>query len=148
MCNIRVIFKAEDNRILKDEVCQFDGLEISPVDRPSYVTCVTYEEKIYLNSYFINEDERFIDISVDTKLFLSYGELSGRIRQIVTSYTSFYETTLYRCKQSLPNVLNIRVSNNFNEYLKLYNLILKMLDSSTKFKADENLDVVQIIGEG
>lgn len=134
MCKIRVIFKAEDNRILKDEVYQFDELEISPVDRPSYITCVPHEEKIYLKSYFINEEELFKDVEVDSKLNFSYGLMSGRIRLLVSSYLLFHDTTMFRCIQALPENLNVRAANNVKEYLKLYSLVLQQLESSTHYR--------------
>lgn len=140
MCKIRVIFKAEDNHILKDEVYQFDELEISPVDRPSYITCVPLDDKIYLNSYFINEEESFNKIEVDTKLCFEYGVKSGRISHLETSYLRFHDTTLFRCTQSLPNNLFIRVANNIKEYLKLYGYILTELNASVEYKEDEKFD--------
>ncbi len=136
MCKIRVIFKAEDSRILNDNTYQFDELEISPVDRPSYITCVSRDDKIYINSYFINEEEEFKEIVVDSKLKFSYGVISGRIRQLVTSYIQFHETTMFRCTKALPESLNVRAANNVREYLKLYGFILKYLESSIHY--DEN----------
>ena len=146
MCKIRVIFKAEDNRILKDEVYQFDELEISPVDRPSYITCVPLDEKICLNSYFINEEESFNKIVVDTKLSFAYGEKSGRISHLETFYFRFHNTTLFRCTQSLPSNLNIRVANNIKEYLKLYGYILAELNASVEYKEDEKFDLEELRG--
>ena len=145
MCKIRVIFKAEDNRILKDEVYQFDELEISPVDRPSYITCVPLDDQIYLNSYFINDDEHFCKIVVDPKLNFSYGALSGRIRQLITTYYKFHDTTIYRCQNSLPEGLNIRVKNNIREYLKLYGLILSKLESSVKYEEDDTTALNEVV---
>lgn len=146
MCKIRVIFKAEDNRILKDAVYQFDDLEISPVDRPSYITCISLDDKLFLNSYFINEEESFNKILVDSKLFFSYGVLSGRINHIETSYMRFHKTTIFRCTQSLPTNLNIRVSNNIKEYLKLYSYILIELNASVEYKEDEAFDIDGLLG--
>ena len=145
MCSIRVIFKAEDNRILKDDVFQFDGLEISPVDRPSYVTCVPYEDQIYLNSYFINDGEDFSKVVVDPKLNFSYGVLSGRIRQLITYYYKFHDTTMFRCQYALPEGLNIRVKNNIKEYLKLYGLILSKLESSVKYEEDNTITLDEVV---
>ena len=145
MCKIRVIFKAEYNRILKDEVYQFDELEISPVDRPSYITCVPLDDKIYLNSYFINDDEDFNKIVVDTKLNFSYGVLSGRIRQLITTYYRFHDTTMFRCLNALSEGLNIRVKNNISEYLKLYGLILSKLESSVKYVEDNTILLDEVV---
>jgi hypothetical protein len=145
MCKIRVIFKAEDNRILKDDVYQFDKLEISPVDRPSYITCVTSDEKIYLNSYFINEEEKFEQVVADSKLRFTYGKQSGRISQVVTTYTRFHDTILFSYKFSLPENLNIRITNNIREYLKLYGCILTILESSTRYTEDDTINVNDLL---
>ncbi len=137
MCKIRVIFKAADSRILNDEVFQFDELVISPVDRPSYITCVSYDDKVCFNCFFINEEETFMDVVVDSKLRFSYGTVSGRIKQLISSYVIFHNTTLYRCNQALPESLNVRAANNAKEYLKLYNLVLSRLDASLHYNDEE-----------
>jgi hypothetical protein len=141
MCKIRVIFKTEDNRILNDAVYQFDELEISPVDRPSYITCVPHDDKIYLNSYFINEEEVFTKVIVDPKLNYSYGKASGRIRQMITSYPVFHDTTMFRCTHVLPDSLNVRAANNAREYLKLYSKILMLLETSIHYIEEESSEL-------
>lgn len=139
MCKIRVIFKAEDNRILNDIVYQLDELEISPVDRPSYITCVPHDDKIYLNSYFINEEEKFKDVVVDSGLKFSYGLISGRIREMITSYLIFHDTTMFRCTKALPESLNVRASNNAKEYLKLYSKVLILRAATEMHGAAQSL---------
>ncbi len=141
MCRIRAIFKSENNRILKDDIYAFEELSISPVDRPSYITCVSHGNIITMNSYFINEEESFINIVVDPQLQFSYGELSGRINHLETSYSVFHETTLFRCKKALPGYLNTRIDNNVKEYLKLYGFILSELNASVEYKEDETFDL-------
>ena len=138
MCRIRVIFKNEDDSIIKDEVYQFDSLVISPVDRPSYVTCSIEGEKKTICSYFINNSEQFGEIKVDDMIEFSYGKLSGRIDKLITSYIQLYDTTRFRCKQSIPDDLNVRVSNNVNEYLRLYSFILEKLEDSLVYKKETN----------
>ena len=139
MCKIRVIFKNEDDSIIKDEVYQFESLVISPVDRPSYVTCFIEGEKKTICSYFINNSEQFCEIKVDDKIEFSYGKLSGRIDKLITSYLQLYDTTRFRCKQSIPSDLNVRVSNNVNEYLRLYGFILDKLEDSLVYKNETPL---------
>ena len=136
MCRIRVIFKNEDKSIIKDEVYQFDSLVISPVDRPSYVTCSIEGEKKTICSYFINNSEQFCEIKVDAKMEFSYGKLSGRIDKLITSYLQLYDTTRFRCKQSIPDDLSVRASNNLNEYLRLYGFILEKLENSLVYKSE------------
>lgn len=147
MCKIRVIFKTEDNRILNDEVYQFDELEISPVDRPSYITCVPHDDKIFLNSYFINEEEMFRNVVVDQKLQYSYGVKSGRIKQLISSYMVFHDTTMFRCTQVLPESLNVRAANNAKEYLKLYSFVLAKLDASLHYRTEEPADWDCFVGK-
>lgn len=142
MCKIRVIFKAEDNRILNDAVYQFDELEISPIDRPSYITCVPHDDKIYLNSYFINEEEAFKEVMADSKLKFSLGVISGRILEMITSYPIFHDTTMFRCTQALPENLNVRAANNAKEYLKLYSKILMLLESSMHYVEENSTEVL------
>lgn len=137
MCKIRVIFKAGDNRILNDEVYQFDELEISPVDRPSYITCVPHDDKIYLNSYFINEEEAFKEVVVDSKITFSYGVVSGRIKQLISSHMIFHDTSLFRCIHALPETLYVRAANNAKEYLKLYSFVMSKLEASLHYSAEE-----------
>lgn len=134
MCQIRVIFKTEDNRILNDKVYQFDELEISPIDRPSYITCVSRDDNICLDSYFINEEEIYKVVDVDPKLKFSYGLVSGRIKQLITSYMIFHDTTMFRCIQVLPEGLNVRAANNVKQYLKLYSHILSELNASLYYR--------------
>lgn len=137
MCRIRVIFKAENNRILNDEVYQFDELDISPVDRPSYITCVPNGDNVSLYSYFINEEEAFRDVVVDPKLKFSYGVISGRIREMITSNPIIHDTTMFRCIQTLlPESLNVRAANNAKEYLKLYSFVLSKLDASIRYQEE------------
>ena len=145
MCTIRVIFKNEDDTIIKDEVYQFDSLIISPVDRPSYVTCSIKGEQKTICSYFINDAEQFCDVKVDDKIEFSYGKLSGRINKLITSYLKLFETSIFRIKQSLPDDLNVRVSNNVKEYLRLYGFILDKLEDSLIY--NDGINLQKAIGE-
>lgn len=145
MCKIRIIFKTDNDRIVKDEVFPFENLEISPIDRPAYVTCLIEDEKVKIYSYFINDSEAFCEFTFNEKLCFKYGELSGRIESLITSYTMIYETTSFSIMQMLPGNPGIRVSNNVREYLKLYNHVLKILESSLKYKNEECAQEVELI---
>lgn len=145
MCKIRIIFKTDNDRIVKDEVFPFENLEISPIDRPAYVTCLIEDEKITMYSYFINDVEVFCDFKLDEKLEFKYGELSGRIEKLITSYTKIYNTTSFRIMQLLPGNLSIRVSNNVREYLKLYGYVLDILQSSLTYKKEEYSQELEMI---
>lgn len=147
MCRIRVIFKNEDDSIIKDAVYQFDSLVISPVDRPSYVTCSIKGEQKTICSYFMNDAEQFCIVKVDDKLEFSYGKLSGRINKLITTYLILYDTTIFRSKQSLPEDLNVRVSNNVNEYLRLYGFILEKLEDSLVYKNETDSEECMEEGE-
>ena len=137
MCRVRVIFKSKEERILKDQVYQFDNLKISPIDRPSYVICITDGNRFDLQSFFISDDESFRDVIVDENVRFLYGNLSGRIKRLETSHYRIHSTAMFRCKQALPTELSIRVKNNINEYLQLYDLILGKLDNSTTYVEEE-----------
>ena len=126
MCKIRIIFKNEKDMIVDDVIYQFDNLEISPIDRPSYLTCRTDESGVVIGAYFTNDAERFSDVVVDDMLKFNYGDLSGRIKYICVSNTMLYDTTIFRCIRSLPDNLSRRVFNNINEYLKLYGHVLEL----------------------
>ena len=145
MCKIRIIFKTDNDRIVKDEVFPFENLEISPIDRPAYVTCLIEDEKVKIYSYFINDSETFCEFTFNEKLSFKYGKLSGRIESLITSYTMIYETTSFSIMQMLPGNPGIRVSNNVREYLKLYNHVLKILESSLKYKNEDCPQEVELI---
>jgi hypothetical protein len=136
----------DSDRIIKDDIYQFENLEISPIDRPSYVTCLIDDEKMTICGYFINDAEEFCDVWVDEKLEFYYGNLSGRIKKLITSNTKLFETTLYRSMQLLPEGLNTRISNNIKEYMKLYGSILDILESSLKYKKEEDVLNMELIG--
>lgn len=136
MCKIRIIFKRDNDKIIKDEIYQFDNLEISPIDRPSYITCMIGDGQKSFTASFINDEESFCEIVVDETLQYMYGKLSGRIKELLTTQEKLYDTTLFRCKNLLPSDLTTRVSNNINEYLKLYALILEKLESSLYYEAE------------
>ena len=145
MCKIRVIFKTDKDRIVKDEIYQFENLEISPIDRPAYVTCLFENETVKMYSYFINEAEDFCDFKLDEKLEFTYGKLSGRIKRLIVSNTKIYDTTLFRIMQQLSDNLSIRVSNNVKEYLRLYGFILDILQSSLTYKKEEFSQELEMI---
>lgn len=145
MCKIRVIFKTNKDRIVKDEIYQFENLEISPIDRPAYVTCLIEDETVKLYSYFINDAEDFCDFIFDEKLMFTYGKLSGRIEKLITSNSKIYDTTLFRIMQQLPENLSIRVSNNVREYLRLYGFIMDILQSSLTYKKEEFSQELEMI---
>lgn len=145
MCKIRIIFKTDNDRIVKDEVFPFENLEISPIDRPAYVTCLIEDEKVKIYSYFINDSEAFSDFILNEKLEFKYGELSGRIEKMITFYTKIYNTTSFRIMQLLPGNLSIRVSNNIREYLKLYGFVLDILQSSLKYKKEDCPQELELI---
>ena len=145
MCKIRIIFKTDNDRIVKDEIFPFEKLEISPIDRPAYVTCLIEDEQITVCSYFINDTEVFYDFKLDEKLEFKYGKLSGRIEKLITSYTKIYDTTSFRIMQLLRGNLSIRVSNNIREYLKLCGFILDILQSSLTYKKEECSQELEVI---
>ena len=86
---------------------------------------------------FINDEEPFCEIIVDETLKYRYGKLSGRIGELQTTQEKLFDTTLFRCKQSLTNDLSTRVSNNINEYLKMYGLILNKLEASLYYGSEK-----------
>ena len=145
MCKIRIIFKTDNDRIIKDEIFPFENLEISPIDRPAYVTCLLEDEKVTVYSFFINDAEEFCEFKLDEKFEFKYGELSGRIEKLITSYTKIYDTTSFRIMQLLPDNLSIRVSNNVREYLKLYSYVLDILQSSLPYKKEEHTQELEMI---
>lgn len=137
MCKIRVIFKRENDIIIKDSIWDFNNLEISPIDRPSYVTCTINNDEKEFCSYFLDKTEKCEELIVDNKLRFSYGIISGKINKLVTTHPKIHETTMFNSIQLLINVLGNRGCNNIKEYLKLYNVLLLKLNESLLLKIDE-----------
>lgn len=124
MCYVRIIIRGYNNNVVSDSMEEFDT-DLKPIERPAYIEYIVNEERVKLIFHYTGSTEKYVN-STYKNLRIVYGEVSGRMKEVVIEGKQLFDTDEFNLLQQLNNKPNtLRFTENLQYGFHLVKLILK-----------------------